>query len=335
MQKFLVIQTAFIGDVVLATALVEKLHQFYPQATIDFAVRKGNEALLIDHPFLNEILVWNKRQNKYANLIALFKRIRKAKYTRIINVQRYAATGFLTAFSGAGSTAGFNKNPLSRLFTRTVKHVMQQSTNFEHEVARNQQLIADITDTEPAKPRLYPSATNFKNVQEYKNGPYICIAPSSVWFTKRYPLEKWIELVNTLPAEYKVYVLGALGDKDLGEQIRMAATRNNVTNLCGKCSFLNSAALQQTAAMNYVNNSGPLHFASAVNAPVAAIYCSTVLSLGFGPLSDKSFIVKSKVPLSCRPCGLHGYKACPLKHFKCALTIENQQLLNVLNQADI
>ncbi len=61
MQKFLIIQTAFIGDVVLATGLVEKLHQHFPGAQIDFLVRKGNEGLLQGHPFLHEVLVWNKK----------------------------------------------------------------------------------------------------------------------------------------------------------------------------------------------------------------------------------------------------------------------------------
>ena len=50
MQKILIIQTAFIGDVVLATALIEKWHQFYPEDQIDFLVRKGNEGLLEQHP---------------------------------------------------------------------------------------------------------------------------------------------------------------------------------------------------------------------------------------------------------------------------------------------
>ncbi len=70
MQKFLVIQTAFIGDVVLATALIEKLHAFYPDARIDFLVRKGNEALLTNHPFLHEVLIWEKREHKLRNLCA-------------------------------------------------------------------------------------------------------------------------------------------------------------------------------------------------------------------------------------------------------------------------
>src|SRR5580658_1134205 len=103
-MKFLVIQTAFIGDVVLATALIEKLHAFYPDARIDFLVRKGNEMLLIDHPYLHNVLIWDKREQKLRNLGRLIQTIRHTKYDTLINVQRFAATGLLTVLSGAGQT---------------------------------------------------------------------------------------------------------------------------------------------------------------------------------------------------------------------------------------
>ena len=86
----------------------------------------------------------------------------------------------------------------------------------------------------------------------------------------------------------------------------------------------------QTAVMNYVNDSAPMHFASAVNAPVTAVYCSTIPAFGFGPLSDKHFIIETLEPLNCRPCGLHGYRACPLGHFHCAKKITDNQLLETL-----
>jgi len=82
--------------------------------------------------------------------------------------------------------------------------------------------------------------------------------------------------------------------------------------------------------MNYVNDSAPMHFASAMNAPVTAIYCSTLPAFGFGPLSDNRHLVQTTHSLSCRPCGLHGKMACPEKHFQCASTITTQQLLNTL-----
>ena len=76
------------------------------------------------------------------------------------------------------------------------------------------------------------------------------------------------------------------------------------------------------AEMNYVNDSAPLHLAGAMNAPVTVVYCSTIPDFGFGPLSDNSKIIETKLDLKCRPCGLHGYKECPLTHFKCAHSID-------------
>jgi len=87
------------------------------------------------------------------------------------------------------------------------------------------------------------------------------------------------------------------------------------------------------ARMNYVNDSAPMHFASSVNAAVTAVYCSTVPYFGFGPVSDNSHIVETLLPLACRPCGLHGRKACPLGHFNCAHSIREEQLLQTLDVA--
>lgn len=93
-------------------------------------------------------------------------------------------------------------------------------------------------------------------------------------------------------------------------------------NLCGQLSFLQSAALMEGALMNYVNDSAPMHMCSAVNAPVCAVYCSTVPGFGYGPLSDRSFVIQSQEALPCRPCGIHGHKACPEGHFRCATGID-------------
>ena len=397
MQKFLVIQTAFIGDVVLATGLIEKLHAHFPDAQLDFLLRKGNEALLTGHPYLHEVLIWDKKKHKLKNLWNLLWRIRRTKYDKTINVQRFAATGLLTAFSGAKETIGFDKNPLSRLFSKRIKHVVsyqlgkpgepritgqsagpgeghapqpgeestpqpsnrsapQPSTSHDtapaHEIDRNQLLIKDFTDPIPAKPRLYPTAQDYEVIKKYQQSPYITVGPASIWFTKQYPAEKWVDFIRKVPAGYTICLLGAPTDKDLCESILQgasmqdpialtgaspdkrsgipAAPARSILNLAGKLNFLQSVALMQGAAMNYTNDSAPMHFASAGNAPVTAVYCSTIPAFGFGPLSDKRFIVEIAQPLDCRPCGLHGYKACPLGHFRCAYAITDEQLLATL-----
>jgi heptosyltransferase-2 len=328
-ENFLVIQTAFIGDVVLATGIIEKLNQFYPEAQIDFLVRKGNESLFVNHPYLHKVLIWDKK-NKYPSLLQLFKIIRQNKYDKVINVQRFSTTGFLTIFSNAYETIGFDKNPLSFFFTKRIKHLISSATNPVHEIERNHLLIKDLTDSVPAKPKLYPSKQDYDFVECYKLKPYICIAPASVWFTKQYPIEKWISFIHKLPSSIDIYLLGSENDKFLCEEIITAATDISITNLAGKLDFLQSSALLQNAVMNYVNDSAPMHLASSVNAPVTAVYCSTLPTFGFWPLSDNSNIVQINYDLYCRPCGLHGYKSCPQGHFKCAHDIEDNQLLSTL-----
>ncbi len=329
MPSFLIIQTAFTGDVVLATALAEKLHGKFPGAPIDFLVRKGNEGLLKDHPYIRETLVWDKRKHKNRNLLALALKVSRRKYTHVINPHRFGSSGLITMLSGAPYRTGFTKNPFSFAYTRKVEHIISgpATPSHVHEVQRNQQLIADITDEAAAMPALYPSQEDAAVAAAYSGSPYICIAPSSVWFTKQFPAEKWIELIKALPEGYDIYLLGAPGDTNLAQDILNRSGSKPVQNLCGRLSFLQSAALMRGAAMNYVNDSAPLHFASAVNAPVTAVFCSTVPGFGFGPLRPNGRIVEIEGGLYCRPCGLHGRKVCPEGHFRCAFGIHTEQLL--------
>jgi heptosyltransferase-2 len=330
MQKILVIQTAFIGDVVLATAVVEKLAQYFPGGQIDFLVRKGNESLLANNPHINHILIWNKKENKIPNLFKVIREIRKTKYDTVINLQRFFATGLITVLSAAKETIGFDKNPLSFFFTKKIKHIVSTTAPYKHEVERNNDLIKGFTDAIVNKPRLYPAANDFETVKQYAQKLFVTMTPSSVWFTKKYPFEKWIELLDALPENLTIYLLGGKDNEAECASLRAKSKNKNVVVLAGRLSFLQSAALMKAAAMNYVNDSAPLHFASAMNAPVTAIFCSTVPAFGFTPLSDQSFIVETNAVLSCRPCGLHGKKECPLQHFNCGFGITTNQLLQTL-----
>jgi len=329
MEKFLVIQTAFTGDVVLATAVAEKLHAFYPGAQIDFLLRKGNEGLLQGHPFINKLRIWDKQRHKLKNLLGIILDIRNEKYDHVINLQRFASSGLISLLSGAGSRAGFDKNPFSFCFDIKVPHIISAPYTPEpvHEVQRNQALIEKLTDGEAAMPVLYPGEEDYERIAGLKETPYICIAPSSVWFTKQFPAEKWTELMDLLPQSHVIYLLGGKGDHARAEALLAETKHPRTVNLCGHLNFLQSAALMQGAVMNYVNDSAPLHFCSAMNAPVTAVFCSTVPAFGFGPLHENARVVEIAERLYCRPCGLHGRKACPEGHFRCAGEITNQQLL--------
>lgn len=327
MNKVLVIQTAFIGDAILGTALLEKLHQEFPNSHIDYLVRDGNQALLQDHPFLNEVLVWKKKESKYTELLRVLKEIRSRNYHSIYNIQRYASSGFLTAFSGAEHKIGYHSNPLSFMFSKSVEHRFGKGFETVHEVDRVLDLLSE--KSERVNPKIHPSEADEKAVDQYAGKDFITIAPASVWFTKQLPAEKWIELIDRIPDQIQIYLTGAKSDAELAEKVGSKASRD-VVNLAGKLPLLQTAALMKKALMNYANDSAPVHLASAVDAPICEVFCSTVPEFGFTPLATRTAVVETKEQLDCRPCGMHGKSECPKGHYNCANTIDVTEMLSAL-----
>lgn len=314
MNRILIIQTAFLGDVILATPVASELKRLFPESSIDFLVKKGNESLLKNHRDIDQVFVFDKSNGKWKSMRALIRQFRQEKYDLVINLHRFGSSGIIASFSGGRKKYGFKKNPFSFLYSKSFDHTIGDGT---HEVERNLQLIREFGAENKVRPSLYPTLEDFEKVASYQTGDYFCLAPASVWFTKQLPATKWIELIQKLGKEKTIYLLGGPGDSELCEQIQKDASYPNITNLAGKLSLLQSAALMQGAERNYVNDSGPLHLASSMNASVTAFFCSTIPNFGFGPLSEDSEI-KQVENLECRPCGLHGHKSCPKEHFNCS-----------------
>ena len=317
-KRFLIIQTAFLGDVILSTPIISELNRIYPESKIDVVVRKGNETLLENNPKINQILVWNKKNGKYKSLWATIKAIRKHKYDEVITLQRYSNAGLMTLFAKSHYKIGFNRNAFSWIYTKKIPHSL---TSGQHEVERNLATIAHHGAQSLIRPELYPSASDWETVSYFSNQTYYCLAPASVWETKKLPTEKWMNLIQILIQKGKVILIGGPDDSKLCEDLQKEFPRD-VHNLAGQLTLLQSAALMKNAKMNYVNDSGPLHIASAMNAPTRAFFCSTVPLFGFGPLAEDSKIIETPKKLACRPCGFHGHKKCPLGHFDCGHTIE-------------
>ena len=209
-NKILVIQTAFIGDAILASAALESIHKKFPQAELHILVRNGNESLFENHPYLKKVWVWDKKENKIKNLFKIIADIRKEKFDWLINFHRFASSGLITALSKAKVTCGFDKNSFSFLFSYREKHVIGDGS---HEVQRNHLLLKKYIDPDFERPKLYPSPSNIEKVNLYTQQSYVCMAPASVWFTKQLPKHKWVELCNITSANTIIYLLGAKGDE--------------------------------------------------------------------------------------------------------------------------
>ena len=216
--KILIIQTAYIGDVILATSLIEYIQSELPDSEIHFFLKKGNESIVETSPFIKKVYVWNKSHHKIRSLLKYIFEIRSEKYDYVINIQRFFNSGLITALSGAKEKIGFDKNPLSFLFTKKIIHKIPyfQNDHYLHEVERNVQLVKSFIKNEKnlskleLKPKIYFTDKDKDELKKYQlTSDYIVIAPSSVWFTKQWHESKWIELITHLTKTYKVISLGA------------------------------------------------------------------------------------------------------------------------------
>ena len=157
-RSILFIQTAFLGDVVLATSALEAWHEAHPEDHLDVLVRRPMDGLFEAHPFVRRVLAWDKRpRQKGRDWRRLVRDTRKARYDVVVNLHRHASSGVLTALSMAPVRLGYANNPLAWRFTHRVPHKWGDGT---HEVERHLGLLAAF-DSEAFKhgggrPQLHP-----------------------------------------------------------------------------------------------------------------------------------------------------------------------------------
>jgi ADP-heptose:LPS heptosyltransferase len=333
-KNILIIQTAFIGDTILASHFAREVKLCFPDSNIHFVLRRGNESVIQGLSTISQTWIWDKKGGKFRNLFKLIKKLRKIRFDIVFNLHRHANSGLISTCMHSPVKVGFKENPLSFFYSHKKNHIIPHhpKNNSEvplHEVDRNFELLQLIYPSHKKqilRPELPLQQKDFDKVKNYKSSPYFVIAPASVWFTKAWSEHKFRELTMELVNWGKVYFIGAPTDLDLCARITKDVPLTE--NLCGKLSLLESAALMKDALRVFVNDSAPLHLASCVNAKTTAIFCSTVPAFGYTPLAENSVVIDMENQLTCRPCGLHGHKNCPKGHFACSENIEVSRVVS-------
>jgi ADP-heptose:LPS heptosyltransferase len=350
MNSVLLIQTAFLGDAILSTSLLEVIAQANPQVQIYVLTRRGHEDLFKFHPRVKKVFIWNKqgRFKKYLNLLKLIFALRSlGAMDVVINLQRFFSTGFIVACMRSRIKVGYTQNPLSWFYTHKLPFEIQSSHidgTPVHEVQRNFNLWRLIQTDMPLRaakslrPKIYFGNQHLDAPADELAKHHILLAPASVWKTKEWPEEKWAEFILRLKSMRQfqddiIYLIGAKDDVSKAKRIQVAVEQalpnSNIQILAGKQNIMQTMLLMKKAKLVVANDSAPIHMASAMNAPTLAIFCSTLPEFGFYPLAKISTVWEyGKLP--CRPCGIHGKSDCPLKHFNCAPAIPTVQFIDNL-----
>jgi heptosyltransferase-2 len=329
MAGTLVVQTAFLGDVILTTPLIAALSQAGP---VDVVTTPLGAEALAHNPRIRETIVFDKRGRDSGplGLIAMAFALRARQYRRALHAQASMRSAALTRLAGIPERVGFETAAGRSFYTERVP-----IADGPHHVQKLLAL-AGISPTGAApRPELFPSAADGAVIDALleaagaKREALIALAPGSVWGTKRWP--GYAELASALVAGgvARPVIIGSDADASLASEI-VAASQGRAIDATGRLTLLQSAELLRRTRALVTNDSAPLHLASAMNTPTIAVFGPTVPEFGFGPLADRS-VTAGVTGLPCRPCDRHGPMQCPLGHWRCMRDLSATEVLQMVH----
>lgn len=324
-RKILIIRFSSIGDIVLTTPVIRAVKQQVPNAEVHFLVKKSNEILLENNPYVDV------RHTYKGDMQSLLSELKSENFDYVIDLQNnYRSRKIVRRLRCPHRT--FPKHNIKKWV------LVRAKINFlppVHIVDRYFKAAKDLGVKNDGKGLDYfiPEEDIF-DIQElpagYEDG-YIAVAVGAAHATKRIPVDKIVEIGSQI---YKPMVL--LGDKnDAASAERIVAQLNEkALNLCGKFNINTTASVVAQSDGVLTGDTGIMHIAAALGKPIASLWGNTVPELGMypylTPAAPKARIFE--VPsLPCRPCSKLGFKACPHGHFKCMNLISSYEVADWLN----
>ena len=333
--KFLIIRFSSIGDVILTTPLIRCLRSQFPGSQIDFLVKKEFAVVLSGNPHISNIITFDKKDGR-KELGRIRMQMQFTRYSMILDIQKNIRSMLICVGSRAG-VAGYSK----KLFARDL--LIRFNINIYKEIKpvylRYFEAVETLGVQYDAKgTEVFPSQLELDNVNAIlsqnhipSGAPLLVVAPGAQWENKRWTTEGFATVSDTFCTQMGAYtiLIGGPGDTEICNNVQLQMKTRSL-NLAGKLSLMGSAALLGKAAMVFTNDTGMLHMAQAMKAPVVAVYGPTTRELGFFPLPDNSRVAETEI--SCRPCTQKGLHECPKKHFRCMNDIKPEVVSNLATE---
>ena len=295
-MKILVIHTAFIGDIVLSTPLIQRLKDMYPESEIDYLTLPTNKSVISNNPNLNEIILYDKKgQDKgIKGFLRVLKILKQKKYDYAVIPHRFIKSILLAKLAKIPNIVGFDVATGSFLLNKKVHYDMKK-----HEVERLLDLVGYKGEKIPI--RIYPAKENFTKINKIlehhgyfgnEGQKLILVAPGSQRAEKMWPIEKYREVIERLKKN-KNYFIGITGSKAEKNLSLNFPNDKNVIDFRGEINLVEFGALISKANIVVGNDSSPIHIASGFEKPfVIGIFGPGKRDLGFFPYTEKSNVIE-------------------------------------------
>ena len=323
MVKFLVIRFSSIGDIVLTTPVLRIIKNQIENSEVHYLTKKENYSIVKNNPNISKIhlldidnykSILNELLNEqFDYIIDLHNNIRTKRvksHLKILsftfnklNIEKWLIVNFK-----------YNKLPNIHIVDRYLETLKAFDVKND---GLGLDYYIDINDN-----------IDINNIIKEKNKKVIALIIGAKHFTKQIPINKIIELCNSI--DYNIILLG--GKDDYKKSIEIFNNTNNTINKVGEININQSASIIKQSDLIITSDTGLMHIASAFKKDIISIWGNTIPEFGMTPyMSGDNSIIIENTSLKCRPCSKIGYSKCPKKHFKCMNDISTNEIINYIN----
>jgi heptosyltransferase-2 len=339
-EKILVVQTSFLGDLVLTLPLLSEVKRRFPGTELAVLCRLQAKNLAEASPDVDEVLTDDKqgRGRGLRGTWLLARELRTRNFTMALSPHKSFRSALLLFLAGIPHRIGFRQSAGWFLYHRVVDRDLGC-----HEIERNLSILKAFgidpgdcrkevrvevdTGTREDVERVFEEL----GIGQKRGKLIIGLNPGSVWSTKRWSSEAYAELIVLLMEKYDCEILLFGGHEDRATVSKIRKCSGNLgISLVGKISLKELPCALGWCDIVVTNDSGPMHIAVARGIPVVAVFCATTPSLGFYPHSSRAVVVEKA--LRCRPCASHGGRRCPLGTEDCIRMIRAEDVLMAVDK---
>ncbi|MBM4286658.1 MAG: lipopolysaccharide heptosyltransferase II [Deltaproteobacteria bacterium] len=313
-ERILLIKLSALGDVIQTLPTLEAIRAAHPQAEITWLVEEAAAPVLEDHPALDELLI-SRRQTWLAacrrgaalrtarlEIRQLVQALRRCPFDLVIDLQGLLKSSLWTFLARSPRKIGFDQT--RELSYLALSERLPPYDPDEPAVRRYLRVAQHLgASGETVRFRLALPAGSGNGLEPLwadKTGPLIILHPGTRWETKHWPPTSFAALADALAGEMhaRIVFTGSPGDRSLIGRI-LSAMRKPGIDLSGRTDLKTLAGLFYQADAAVTTDTGPMHLAAAVGAPVVALFGPTA-PWRTGPVGCGHRVLR--LDLACSPC---------------------------------
>jgi ADP-heptose:LPS heptosyltransferase len=314
-RRVLVVLLGAIGDVVRALPLLGRVRRAWPEAHIAWAVEPKSRALLEGHPWLDELIIYDRRRPW--SFVPFLARVRARRFDLVLDLQRHLKSGVIAMASGAPRRLGFdrsNTKELNHLFS-TMRIAPQPPMRLK---LTQYQAFGDALGVASTPIEFGLAASPVERARaaallENAPRPLLGVILGSSWPSRMYFADSIAAVIRELStprdgfaALFPVLLGSGRAEAELAEAVIANLAGQRVLNLCGRTELRELLAIFPECSAAFGPDSGPMHIAAAVGCPVVSLWGATAAERS-APWGFAELALTGEIP--CHPCYL---RECPI-----------------------